>query len=239
MDYHNLEYSRCCNHGWNSFVLTDVMSHCAKVLCGYFCLHFGVFTTTSSHICGRWYLLMFLLGDGSLTLYINGFIYWSGKIMILPAYNAEVVCSCGMTCGIIVGTDGWGSLQMYFWIFLQMLCQVHQCILPCSPPLHTYIYISAHSYDGWFLCPSGWPGGLWSFCLLWSAYECHVCCRCFYSSHIALWCKVPPCECSYWCFMVGCSWCCWNSLWTCLACCFWFWLSLDPNLDTCSFAVLA
>ena len=36
--------------------------------CCYFSLSSGVLNRTSSHMCGSWYLLMSLFGDGSFTL---------------------------------------------------------------------------------------------------------------------------------------------------------------------------
>ena len=67
----------------------------------YFNLSSRVLNRTSSHTCGRWYLPMFLLRDGLLTLiYFDGFMvlvrFWSSS------YYTEVVNCCSMSCGITV-----------------------------------------------------------------------------------------------------------------------------------------
>ena len=49
------------------------------------------FCNTSSHMCGRWYLPMFLLRDRSLTLMNRAFFNCSGKVLVLPSNYAEVV----------------------------------------------------------------------------------------------------------------------------------------------------
>ena len=48
--------------------VTGALSQRAKMLCGhYLSLSSGRFISNSSHICGSWYLPIFLFRDGSLT----------------------------------------------------------------------------------------------------------------------------------------------------------------------------
>ena len=56
-----------------------------------------VLCNTSSHICGRWYLPMFLLRDGSLTLMNRASLIALVKVLVLPSNYAEVVDISFMT----------------------------------------------------------------------------------------------------------------------------------------------
>ena len=70
--YHNIEQGRCGQGLETILVVTDVILHGVNMLYGYFILFSlssGVFTRTSSHICGRWYLPMFQYGDGDSFFY--------------------------------------------------------------------------------------------------------------------------------------------------------------------------
>ena len=80
---YNILDGRCfCQYGrWNSHcsvgnilvgVITNVADGIATRVC--FILSSEVLNRTSSHMCGRWYLPMFLLRDGLLTLMYSAIV---------------------------------------------------------------------------------------------------------------------------------------------------------------------
>ena len=56
-----------------------------------FNLSSGVLNRTSSHTCGRWYLPMFLLRDGSLTLMYRASFIILIRFLVIPPHNVEIV----------------------------------------------------------------------------------------------------------------------------------------------------
>ena len=50
----------------------------------------GDLTNTSSHLCGSWYLPIFLFRNGLFTL-INIASLWPGNTLVLPAHYAEII----------------------------------------------------------------------------------------------------------------------------------------------------
>ena len=66
-------------------------SHCGSKV-NYFNLDFGVLNRASSQICDRWYLPVFLLRDGPLTLCIfMCILIFSGSSEVLVCYNSATM----------------------------------------------------------------------------------------------------------------------------------------------------
>ena len=90
----------------------------------YFSLSSMLLIRTSSHICGRWYLPMFLFKDGLLTLMnIDSLIslerFCSSLSTILKLFKVMV-----MTCGVTMVVDRGGGLQ----VFLVSLSKCSSCL---------------------------------------------------------------------------------------------------------------
>ena len=112
--------------------VADVVVLCANTLYGYSTIMYvlnpnegcsiwigsDVLSRTSSHMCGRCYLPMFLFRDGSLTL-MNIASLTDLASLVLHPHSDEILNSCGMTCGVIVVMDRWGGLQMFFIFFIK------------------------------------------------------------------------------------------------------------------------
>ena len=72
-----------------------------------------VLNRMSSKICGIWYLCMFFLRDGPLSLYIYWLFDGSSKVLVLLSYHAKVIYSCAVICDVtVVMYEGLG-LQMF------------------------------------------------------------------------------------------------------------------------------
>ena len=104
----------------------------------YFNLSSGVLNRTSSHTCGRWYLPMFLLRDGSLTLmYRASFIilirFWSSLPTMLKLFM--VILRPVMLKWSNIGEGA-------FRCSLNLYPKVLQCTLHHTPPCHIGIYRS-------------------------------------------------------------------------------------------------
>ena len=84
-----------------------------KCLFIYFNCISGDLTSTSSQICGSWYLPIFLLRDGSLTLNQHSLSDCSSHALVIPAHNAEIVQGHFMTRGLKVVIDGWWWPQVF------------------------------------------------------------------------------------------------------------------------------
>ena len=93
----------------------------------------GDLTSTSSHMCGSWYLLMFLFRDGSLTL-IN-----IASLMALAKFWSSLQTMLKL-CPETVH-DQWCCA---LWTFLQIFCLIPQCTPLHSPPCQTCICRSHH-----------------------------------------------------------------------------------------------
>ena len=65
----------------------------------------GDLTSTSSHMCGSWYLPIFLFRDGSFTLYQYCLLDGSGNVLVLPAHYAKVVQKHLMTSDVMMVMD--------------------------------------------------------------------------------------------------------------------------------------
>ena len=64
-----------------------------------------VMTSTSSHMCGSWYLPIFLFREGSFTL-INIVSDDSGNALVLPAHYAKIVQRHLTTSDVTMVMDG-------------------------------------------------------------------------------------------------------------------------------------
>ena len=145
----------------------------------------GDLTNTSSHICGNWYLPIFLFREGSFIL-IN-----IASLMVLAMLWSSLPTSCSETLHDQWCCDDHGWLVeplCILWTSVQKFCLIPQCILHQSPPCHTWTDRSLHSFAGWYLCLWDVPGGPWWCCLLWKTFLPHFFCRCFCSSDPCLVC---------------------------------------------------
>ena len=68
----------------------------------YFNCSSGDLTSTSSQLCGSWYLPIFLLRDGPLTLNQHSLSDCSSHALVIPAHNAEIVQGHFMTSGLVM-----------------------------------------------------------------------------------------------------------------------------------------
>ena len=75
------------------------------VVC-YLSLSSGDLTSTSSHMCGSWYLPIFLFRDGSLTLINMASLMAPGNTLALPAHYAEIVQRKFITTDVVMAMDG-------------------------------------------------------------------------------------------------------------------------------------
>ena len=105
----------------------------------------GDLTNTSSHMCGSWYLPMFLFRDGSFTL-IN-----IASLMVLPMPWSSLPTVLKLSRDTSWPVMLWCS-QIGNGAFMCSLnlsakfCQIPQCILHHSPPCHTWTCRSLHSF---------------------------------------------------------------------------------------------
>ena len=145
----------------------------------------GVLMSTSSHICGNWYLPMFLFRDGLLTLINTASlmalaIYWSSLPTMLKLCRDS-------SWPVMLWWSWLGDVaSCVLWTFLQIFCLIPQYTHPHSPPCHTCTCWSPHFSAGW--CPYLWgvPGSPWWYCLIWNTFQPHVFCRCSCSFHSGL-----------------------------------------------------
>ena len=79
----------------------------------YFSSNSGDLTNTSSHICGSWYLPIFLFRDGLSTLISMASLMVLVMLWVFPAHYAEIVQGHFMTCGV--------KMVMYRWWWLHVL----------------------------------------------------------------------------------------------------------------------
>ena len=72
------------------------------------CLIFssGDLTSTSSHMCGSWYLPIFLFRQGSLTPINIASVDGPGNTLVLPAHYAEIVQRQLLTSDVVMVMDG-------------------------------------------------------------------------------------------------------------------------------------
>ena len=88
----------------------------------YFRLSSEMLSRTSSQICGRWYLPMFLFRDGIIYSYVQGFFYCSQEVMILSPQDGKVVNGDIMSRDVnMVMYGGWG-LQMFLVPLFKIPC---------------------------------------------------------------------------------------------------------------------
>ena len=105
----------------------------------------GVLSRTSSHMCGRWYLPMFSLRDGLLTLtnnasFINLLRFLSSLPTMLKFLYGDMVTS-GVKMVIYRG----GCFEVFFEPLFKCSWTL-QCIPHCIPPCHTCIYKWLHFF---------------------------------------------------------------------------------------------
>ena len=167
--------SWCCRTMWMSRG-----HHGPDVMGFYLNLSSGNLTNTSSHMCGSWYLPIFLFRAGSFTLITIA------SLMVLAMLWSSLPTILKLSRDISWPVILWWSwigdeASCVLWTSLQMFCLICQCILHHSPPCHTWSCRSLHSFAGWYLCLWGVPGGPWWFCLLWNTFPLHIFCRCFCS----------------------------------------------------------
>ena len=122
--------------------------HSPEVVDCYLSLRSGDLTNSSSHICGSWYLPIFLFKDGSLTL-ISIASLMSLMILVLTAHYTKIVQRQFMTSDVVMVMDGLGGPHMFSEPF--MFCLIPLCTLLLSPPCHTWIFTSLHSSLRWCL----------------------------------------------------------------------------------------
>ena len=72
----------------------------------------GDLTNTSSHMCGSWYLPIFLFRDWSFNLINIASFDGPDNALVLPAHNAEIVQRHLMTSDVMVVTDRCWSLHV-------------------------------------------------------------------------------------------------------------------------------
>ena len=68
---------------------------------------------TSSHMCGRLYLPIFLFRDGLLTLMYRASFCGSHDVLVLPSHNIEVFNTYAVTSDVVVVKYGAGGLLMF------------------------------------------------------------------------------------------------------------------------------
>ena len=128
--------------------------HQALMLWGcYLSLSSGDLTSTSSHLCGSWYLPIFLFRDGSLTLIniaslMDLAILWSSLLTML-----KLKISRQRTWPIVLWWPwmGEGALMCSLNLPAKVLPDLPYTPLH-SPPCYTYICRSLHFSGGWYLC---------------------------------------------------------------------------------------
>ena len=81
---------------------------------GYFSLSSGVMSRTSSHMCGKWYLPMFLLRDGLLTLMNNASFIHLFRFLVFPPYYVEIFYGDIVTSGVKMVIYRGGCLEVFF-----------------------------------------------------------------------------------------------------------------------------
>ena len=171
---------------------------------------------TSSQICGRWYLPMFLLRDGLLALmYRASFMvlkrFWSSlpkmvKLSIVTSWPEMLWWSY----------MGDGALRCSFNLSSKFLAD--SPIYSSSQPTlsHLNLYMTPLFYL-LGLCPLGTWGGLWWSGHLWDVHQSHIACKCSYSSQ---WVPVgmgPQCK-------AWDHWLCWTQVDCCCLFSFFWWV---------------
>ena len=125
---------------------------------------------TSSQICGRWYLPMFLLRGGSLTQIYRA----SLMVLVLSPHYVKIFNTNFVTGGVIMVTyGGWGPLDVP-WTSLQMFWRIPLYIPHHTPPCHICTYRWLHSFSWEDLCPWEPSGGFWWYYLFWSILALHI-----------------------------------------------------------------
>ena len=173
---------------------------------------------TSSQICGRWYLPMFLLRDGLLALiYRASFMvlkrFWSSlpsmvKLSIVTSWPEMLWWSY----------MGDGALRCSFNLSSKFLTDSSIYSSSQSTLSHLYLYMTPLFY--WLgLCSLGTWGGLWLSGHLSGVHQSHIACKCFCSSHWVPGGIGPQCKALDHCF-------CWTQLGYCC-----FFSSLDEWMN--------
>ena len=117
-------YCRCHCQGGIDVIATRVVFWCIGRWNGqyqhYSNLSSEMLCRTSSHICGRWYLPMFLFRDGLFDSYVESLFNCSQEVLILSSHYTEVVNSDTVTRDDRMVIDGGRGLEM----FLEPLCKI-------------------------------------------------------------------------------------------------------------------
>ena len=101
----------------------------------------GEFTSSSSHIYDSWYLPMFLLRDGSLTLMKMASLM--GLAKFLSSLPTMLKCQWKYHDQWCYDGHRWViGLSRALYIFLQMFCLTSHYILPQSTLPHLYLFIT-------------------------------------------------------------------------------------------------
>ena len=139
---------RCNNHGSIQFNLSSEVLH-----------------RTSSHMCARWNLPMFLFRDGLLTLINNAsfiaLLRFRSSLPTIIKFSILMLWPVVLVCSNIGEGDFWCSLNLS----LQTPLRILQCIPHHSPPYYIYICRWPHSSSWLDLYLLGPPEDFWWYCL--------------------------------------------------------------------------
>ena len=159
----------CCHYG--SWFHCETMwvsggSPGPIVMCSYWSLSYGDLTGTSSHICGSWYLPIFLFRDGSLTLINTASlmalaIFWSSlPTMLKLSRDSSWPVVLWWSC------MGDGALMCSLNLSAKVLPDFPNVLFITIHP-STLVPVN-HSTLLQYCVIVFWgiPGGLWWYCLL-------------------------------------------------------------------------
>ena len=130
-----------------------------------FSLSSEVLNKTSSYICDRWNLPMFLLRDGLLTLINN--VSWIALLRFWSSLPTILKLSMVMLWPVVLKWSNIGRVPSDVpWTSLQKPLRTLQCIPHHNPTYHICIYRWPHSSSRLDLGLWGPPRGSWWCCLL-------------------------------------------------------------------------
>ena len=180
----------------------------------YLSLRSGEFTNISSNVCGSWHLPIFLFRDGSLTLLRIESLMHLVIVLVLSAHNTEVVNGSVMTSGVVMVTDRWGGLHIFFESFYKCSAWLHNIfLLIVHPATCVSIYHPTSLDDGVSVLGvhlEVLDGASSPEVYLNVMFSC--------SFHLVLWYRAPLYRaCCLWC--LSCSWYYWSPCWACWFCC--------------------
>ena len=80
--------------------------HSHDVMGSYLNFSSGNLTSASSHMCGSWYLPIFLFRDGSFTLINIASLMVLANTLVLPAHYVKIIQRQLMTSDVMMVMDG-------------------------------------------------------------------------------------------------------------------------------------